>query len=233
MTPETKQQLDATDKRMRGRMEPWKKKAFDLIASKISDARSHAMLAITQTAKEAKDGRPTLRAIRRNRSFQAAQARLDELRDVLTGGSIASVSGLVRDAREAFYRDSFELWKESIPEESWVSPDPSPTARGVAAVRGMVVRDAELHTQVSLAVERAKNELVRATNGAALRFLDAKQRRDSLETWERQSGQSLAIEAKLALSDGDQRAHALACLDLINPIILDEESLAMSSHGEE
>lgn len=205
------------DAHLRSRLAPWVERITAVIQGKFADAAAHAAKAITDTLRRTPDGRATDRRAIKSPSFQAAMSRLDELASLLSGPSVHSLDGLIRDARESFYRDSFELWKKIIPAATWVSADAQPTQIGVARVRGVPIHGVDVRVEVVSAIGSAKDDLRRAVNSAATTDPVRSLANDRLATWKRMKGDSLVRGIVLELSDSNVVANTQAAIDLVHP----------------
>lgn len=183
------------------RLAPWVEQANGLISDRLDDARAHAARAITERAKQAPDGKPTLQLVTQSRSFQAAVNRLDALHD--------SLVELTKDARAFFYRDSFRLWLPSIPVEIRISDDPKPTREGERQARGLVLYGTDLVTEIGAGIEDASRGLRAAVTMAASKAALPKEINAALDTWQRQKTDALKQRARTALSDSDVAVHQL------------------------
>ncbi|WP_165251166.1 hypothetical protein [Paludisphaera soli] len=207
--------LAAIDRRMRGRIAPWIRRASEVVGAKIDDARAHAQKAVTDSAKAARDGRATAILVRRSRSYLAAVARLEELLTLLAGPRSTSNAGLIRDAWEASYRDSTAIWRDRLDSSLWRSSDPQPTREGVATARSQFLQGYELHDWIDHPVRRAIADLGRAINLAAATAADESARLDPLDAWESTKRHALTQSVIGAIGDGDQRSHTLAAVDVM------------------
>lgn len=208
--------LASQDAHLRERLAPWIERCTTLIRSTMDNAAAHALNAITETLRRTPDGRATDRKAVRSRSFVAAIAQLDGLVSELAGPSSSSLDGLIRDAREAFYRDSFGMWKGVIPEATWVSPDAQPTMIGVARMRGVHIHGADVRIDIASAIGTAKDDLRRSVNAAAGTDSLRSSAGDRLATWKRMKGDSLVRAVSLELSDSDMIAHTQSGIDLVH-----------------
>ncbi len=229
MTDATASVFAAQDARHLARLKPWQAKVVKLISRKVSDATAHAHLAVTEALRAIPDGRPSAARTRRSPSYQAALVRLDELLASLAGPSVSSLKGVVRDAAEAFYRDSFNAMLPTVSEDIRVS-NTEPTQAGISKIRGALLHSVDLRTELGSAVERAKRSLGPAVVSAANRGVTKTQGKDTIDTWHAQTERAITQAALGALSDRNVAAQTLAMLDVIHPSRLDKASLAASSH---
>lgn len=219
MTPS---QLATFEEAQARSLRPWLARALEAIEAKVDDARAHGVKAVTETLKQTPDGRATLRKAAGSRSLQAAQSRLDELWSLLCGASAASLDGLLRDARESFYIESFERWKPFIPSELWMASDPQPTQANIRLVRAMPVHGYELRHEFEVPIRRAKASLRAGVTQAGRRSTPDSISTDLINGWAETARQSLFRVAQSALSDGQKLAETLAGRDLVHPDYLDE-----------
>lgn len=196
-------------------LDVWLKEARRLVDDKVADARAHAITAVTDTLKRTPDGRKTLRKASQSRSYKAAENRLAELWAALCGPSTASLKGLVRDARAAFYVDAVSLWGSFIPEE--FRDDPIDMISGLRAARGMVLHGTELRKEIGAPIERARRTLLAAVAVAGSRSTPVRASTEVLVTWARKSSDAIFAATRLALSDSLGAADAMALYDLVKP----------------
>lgn len=192
----------------------WSVKAARLIDARIGDARAHAWNAITQRVVTAPDGRKTWRAAVLTRSYNAALSRLDELADDLAGPAKTSLDGLLRDARAAFYRGSFEQW--TIPPEL-LAVDPRPTKTGERMARGLVLHGYDLRTEVADAIQTATTGLQAAVTVAGGRDATDAQSRAVLDGWESQKAHAIKQRVDGLLSDSYVAIYNLVGREMIDP----------------
>jgi len=192
----------------------WSVKAARLIDARIGDARAHAWNAITQRVATAPDGRKTWRQAALTRSYQAAVKRLDELADELAGPHKLSLSGLVRDARAAFYRDSFNHW--AIPAEL-LAPDPRPTKAGERAARGLVIHGFNLRDEVADVIDAAARGLQAAVTVAGGRNTTDDQARAILDGWDSQKAHAIKQRVDGLLTDSYVAIYNLVGREMVDP----------------
>src|SRR3954452_5957672 len=110
MTKTANPKLTPWEARLRKRLLPWIRYGLTRVGEVMAQARSHAENTVTQALKKTPDGRASAGRVRMNPSFQAALRRLAELQDEIGGPTVTSLSGLVQDATESFYRDARQWW---------------------------------------------------------------------------------------------------------------------------
>lgn len=203
----------------------WSVRASGRISSKVSDARAHADKAVTEALRAEPDGRATVRRANRSPSYLAALSRLDELLADLCGPSWSSRSGVIRDAREAFYRESTQKWFPQIPEGLLARKWPEPTAAGVVAARTLVLHGQDVRREVGAPVDDAKRRLASAVVLAGSRDASGRTGADLLDAWERSSAEAIGRATTLALGDARVALDRLAGRDLIDPVHLDDTPL--------
>lgn len=230
MTSETAQSLDLLDARFLARLKPWQERVSARVTKSVEDAAAHAHRSITETLRRTPDGRPSAARLRRSPSYLAALDRLDGLLTTLAGPSVHSLKGMIRNARDGFYRDSFAYWLTVYDPELWVSSDPKPTKRGINAIRGALIQSADLRTTLAGPIEAAKRSLAPSVVSASNRESTRTQAKDSIDLWAAQSRSAILTASLRALSDADQRAHTLAALNTLAPKFLGKADLAASSH---
>lgn len=158
--------------------------ARSLIASKFDDARAHASLAITPTMKARPGGRTTLAALRSHPSFQAAKARLLELR--------ADLTDLIRQARAELLALSVTEWARLIPETVTGAGPHQPSQDLTAKVRAMVLYGHTIEFFLSGPFERSAGRLLAASERAANELVKFRESRDSLTVWKRQETEAIS-----------------------------------------
>jgi hypothetical protein len=213
MTP---RQLEAKSDAQLRLLAAWTADARKLIDSKVSDAKAHAVSALTDTLKWTPDGRRTIRKASRSPSYAAAVRRLSELWEALCGPSTASLDGLVRDAREAFYFDAFARWGPHVPDEFRVQVG-SATLGGRKAARGMVLHGIELRRELGAPIERARRTLLAAVTLAAGRSTPTRIQSEIVSTWARKGAGAIFAATRLALSDSLVACDSMALRDLVRP----------------
>lgn len=194
----------------------WRGQAEGLIDRKLDDAAAHGAKALTDALKTTPDGRLTVRRAARSRSYRAAANRIDELLDDLVGPAVNSLTGLIRDAREAFYVASFASWLPIIPEHLWVVPDPQPTQNALAGVRRIVLHGYELREELATPVVRVKRSLLAALGQAGLRSTPDSVATEILDGWRDRAGGSLKKVVAVVLSDSQARADVIASRNIIH-----------------
>jgi len=209
--------LSSHDARLRSQLAPWVDRASKLVASKVDDAAAHASKAITDTLRATPDGRATDRRASRSPSFQAAMNRLHELLESLAGPSPRSLAGMIRDAREEFYRESFPLWREQIESKYWSNPQGEPTQAGIARLRGMPTHDrVDVYLDLSKAIESAALDLRRAVNAGASTDSARGLAADRIGTWKRMKTGQLTRLASLELGDSYMLSWSQSGIDLVH-----------------
>lgn len=192
----------------------WTAKAARLIDARIGDARAHAWNAVTQAVVTAPDGRKTWRQAVLTKGYQAAVRRLEELENELVGPTAASLSGLVKDARAAFYRQSFDLW--AIPPEL-LAPDPRPTKAGERAARGFVIHGYDPKSEVAPVIDAAESGLRASVTLAGGRQTTDRQARAILDGWEAQKANAIRRRVDGLLSDSEVAIYNLVGREMIDP----------------
>lgn len=210
----TKRDLDRKSAAQLRSLEGWLKDARRLIDGKVSDARAHAITAVTDTLKRTPEGRKTVRKASRSPSYAAAENRLKELWSALCGPSTASLDGLVRDARQAFYTEALEAWMPFVPSEFSTRPA---LLTGIRSARGMILHGMELRKEIGAPIERARRTLLAAVAVAGSRSTPKKAAMDGIAAWARRSADAIFATTRLALSDSLAAADVMAMNDLIKP----------------
>jgi len=203
--------LKTLDARLSARLRSWIARAEKLVESRIADAAAHASKAVVDAARHERDGRKAAINARRSASLKAGLDRLDELTE--------SAVALVRDAREAFYRDSLAHWREVVDPSAWRSPDPQPTREGIARVRDASIQGLGPRFEIETAIHAQKALLTTTAGNAAYRDAETRGdgRLDPIDAWARGATQLVARSLAALIGDSGWRAHALAGLDLLDP----------------
>ncbi|WP_422932049.1 hypothetical protein [Singulisphaera sp. PoT] len=221
--------LESKARRQLEELAAWNRKVFDLVTAKVGDARAHLDRAVTDTLRRTPDGRKTLRRVVQSPSYVAAMSRMDELWAALAGPRVMSLEGVLRDARESFYRRSFAEWKGVIPADMIASPDAEPTAANAARVRGAILHGYDLRQEIGGPIARAKEQARANATLAGRRDGDRRSKADLLGTWEKQSRDAIWNTARLALSDGQVMADVQAGRDVVHPDYLDDSPITVGA----
>lgn len=188
------------DRLLPAQLKPWIVRADSLVRGKVEDAAAHAARIITKRLKATADGRATARLAARSPSYQAAGSRLDELLDALAGPGKASLKGLLRDARERFFRDAFDAWKPLLSPDHY-RLDAVPTAAAIATARGAIIHGYDLRAELAGGFATAKRTLAVACNLAGHSGTAAAAADDLLERWAKQTADRISRECATALGD--------------------------------
>lgn len=172
-------------------------------------AGDHALAALTGSLKAEPDGRRTLAKARRSRSYAAAEARLTELG--------ADLVGMVRSAREQFYRDAYDHWSRVMPTEFLKAVPPVPTARELSAVRGFPIGGTTVAAEFGALVAGARRRLLAALTRASARGRPASVAVDAVRAWRAREAGTLASAARRALSDSQVFADTAAGWHVARP----------------
>jgi hypothetical protein len=181
-------------------LRPWILRADRLVRGKVADAAAHAGRSITARLKRAPDGRPTARLAVQSPSYQAAAARLDELLEALAGPTTASLTGLLRDAREAFFVGALNLWRPLLDPEFY-RVDVEATKEGIATVRGAILHGYDLRRELAGDWETAKRTLFVVCNLAGHSTTSVGTVDDLIEVWRRRTADRLAACCAAVLAD--------------------------------
>jgi hypothetical protein len=184
---------------MAARLAPWVARAHEMVRRKVDDAAAHAAKCVTQKARRERDGRPTARLVARSPSYQAAVARLHELRIALVGQA-GSLRGLLRDAREDFLTHAYELWRDTLDPRYYRVPD-RPSAAAIAVARGAVIHGYALEAELAGPFEAAARGLAAACTLAARRERDQREGADQVAAWHVRTVSSLSRACTAALGD--------------------------------
>ena len=194
---------------------PWALKAGSVVDARMADARAHAWNALTHRVASARDDRHGRRAAMATRGHRAAVDRLDEITDTLAGPTAASRLGVIRDARAAFYRDSFPLWEPNIP-EVLKAPDPRPNKSGERQARGLVVHGYDLRSEVADVVNGAKRAMAAAVTLAGRASVDDRQASDILDGWESQRREAIRRRVNMLIADSEVAIYNLVGRSMID-----------------
>lgn len=223
--------LDAMEAALARRLGPWLRRAGLTIDGAMGDAAAHAEKALTGRLVRSPDGRASMRRIEASPSYRAALGRLDRLRDAMIGPTRDSLSGLIRDARAAFYADSVALWKPHIEPGYRAVPDPVPTGDGERLMRGAIVHGLDLYREVEPAFDAARRDLIAALNNAGRRATPDSLRSQRLATWHGRASDRLKSKVFQVLSDSDKAVHEATGLLLLAPRYRDELTSAAGDGG--
>jgi hypothetical protein len=174
-------------------------KASRLIADRLDDALAHAKNALSDTARKARDGRPTLTAIKREFGYSTAVSRLMALRDELVL--------LAEQTRVEQYPRSWEYWRGQIPPK-YQSEETSPRRSGANKARVFMIRGKTLAQEFHTVANEVSNRLQATLVQAAARVED--DRAGRLADWAKQAKGSFGRHAKAVLGDGVMLADRMA-----------------------
>ena len=179
----------------------WEAKLIPAVNAKVADAHAHALKALTDTLKGTNDGRASILQINRSPSYAAATNRLDELWTAMTGPSEVSLTGKIRDAREAFYRLACELTLPMIPVKIRSRETHSPNAMEVRLIRAAVLNGYDPRRVLQGPIEVAKRSLKASLEQAGRKSAPGHVEDDILKAWEVRSSSSIATTVRVLLSD--------------------------------
>ncbi len=182
------------------------KEAGRLIAGKFEDARAHAMNALTATLDATTAGRPTIARIRRDRSYGAALARLDEL--------AGQVVDLCERCRVDEYKLAYAHWFADTPEEFRRSASPTPPEMFVNRCRTTVIHEHTLESWVAGPIRNAKGALLRSLASAGNLAVSGRESTDVLRRWRDIHAGHVMDNVESALVDGQTMADARATRDV-------------------
>jgi hypothetical protein len=198
----------------------WIERLGRIIKLKVHDAEAHLGNAATEVLKQTPDGRSTLLKSRNGRSYVAAMTRLDELLTALCGPSMRSLDGLVRDAREEFYRLEFAEWLPHVSDDVRVKSG-KPTLKQVDYVRGLVLHGVELRHEIELPIDRSKRLAASALVLASRQGSTSQQTAGAIRLWARNAHNRISSAVATALSDSQMAVDTLASRDVVQPEYLD------------
>lgn len=185
------------------------------IRAGVENAAAHARNALTETLRETPDGRATAAKVRRSRSYHAALARLDELRD-----AVVVFAEVVRGAE---YRRAWRFWRGHLPADSLrPGADDAPEANlrrcRAAMLHGMTTRQ-EIEGRI-LPYRRRLLAALTVAGGRATRKADAA---DLIAQWAKGATDGIAATADAMLNDSFVLADRLAGRDVVRPELLDPD----------
>jgi hypothetical protein len=198
---------------------PWVARCSALAAVQVADARAHASQAINKSLVATPDGRATLSRSNRNRSLQAAYARLDELAESLAGPSIRSLEGTVRDAWEALYRDCRAYWLDHLGPDV-CRPTSGPSQAEVATARVLVLDGYDARTRIVQVLDPSARRLRALVVSAASPSRAPRDRSGSLRAWEVATVKAVALAARNAILTGAFLIDRMAGRAVIKPELL-------------
>jgi hypothetical protein len=192
--------MTAPTEALPAQLTPWITQAQALVAGKIEDAAAHAEKVLTARLKGTPDGRPTARLQVKSRSYKAAESRLLELRTALIGPTPQALTGLLRDARAAFFAEAFGLWKPLL-DPDYYNLDVEPTQQGRNTARGAIIHGIDLYREMAGVFEPARRGLFTAVNLAAGLNTPHDRAAQIIETWRKQSTDRISQACAVTLSD--------------------------------
>jgi hypothetical protein len=206
--------LDAREAAQLTHLEEWIHKTSEALPGKLRDAEAHAQKALTDVVVSAPDGRPTLAKVRQSRSYQAALARMDEIRDALLK--------IVHEARVAFYRDSWAFWNDTLPAEVLKGAEAPAEAR-IAKARTAVIHGQTAAGALAAATQTAKRQLLASLAQAGSRVQTGKGAAEILKAWRTRAEKALSQHTTTLLSDSQIDADRRAGRDVVKDELLHED----------
>lgn len=185
------------------------------VGKKVADAQAHALKALTDTLKATKDGRPSILAINRSPSYQAAQDRLNELWTWLAGPGETSLEGKIRDARDGLYIEAARLWFPLIPANLRSRSTAMPPEYQRKAIRATPIHGYDVRKYLEGPILTARRTLKASLEQASRRSTPGHVEIDLLATWERRTREAVSRAVKTLLNDSTEYADRMAGLDLI------------------
>lgn len=159
------------------------------------------------------DGRATIAAVKRSRSYVAAVGKLQFLKDDLVN--------LLRDTREDYYRESFATMSRIIPAQHHRTVDPQPTLAGISAVRGAPIQNSlRLETFFAVALSDVARRLHQTLAVASMRSQPQQDAHDLIERWAAAAGATLLSSAAAAISNASVHAEREAGRDVVDEDLL-------------
>lgn len=217
--------LDGKAKRQEAAVARWYSLITRMIASEISDAVAHAQKAVTGRLMDTADGRPSARRVSASPSMKAAIVHVRAIREKLTGPTVRSLDGMLRDAREDFYWSARDEWREILPSQMIGDSAPGPAKSRTDWVRGFPLHGMDLAKEFRAAEVRIVDSLKATVEllGRSVEVMDGG-RGDRLTTWRTQAENRLQTMVKIALSDSQVFADRVAQSDLVRPELREEPS---------
>jgi hypothetical protein len=190
-------------------LKKWTDRALKPVAKRVADARAHAEHAarVLNTPVPPGGRFPAPQA--------EAMARLEALADELAGGT-----GVLRDAFEAFYRDSWRTESPKVP-EAHRNTDPFVEAEGPRRARALTLHGYDARRELAGPVRDAAGRL----NQAVLAKARGLGRVDPLDAWDRRASADLARAVTTMLGDARVALRRQAQLDAVKPARLDLSGL--------
>lgn len=219
MTKTANPKLTPWEARLRKRLLPWIRYGITRVGEVMAQARAHAENAVTQTLKKTPDGRASAGRVRMNPSFQAALRRLTELQDEIGGPTVMSLSGLVQDATESFYRDARQWWADDVPVEHQGST--AITTEQVAYARGLLWHHRPIRTAIQPKFVTIRNDLITSLGAAGMTDATKRDGTAVLRTWEQNARWRLGQELGAALADLNVAADRQAMKDTMLPELIE------------
>ena len=181
----------------------------------VGDASAHALAGLSHSRQPERISRVIAR---HNLATDAANSRLDDLLEELTGAD-----GVLRNMRESVYKSYFKAWLQTIPEEYRIEPNPQATPQNIAKARALAVNGVELRIELTGAINAAKVSLGKVAATSSL--LDQKQVERAFRDWRIKTIESINRAADLAHGDASILIERMAGVDILNPELLDHSVL--------
>lgn len=182
----------------------------DRIWARFDDATAHAENAITKVAKAAADGKPTIAAVRNNRSHEAARKRLLEIAD-LTAEAVSVL-------RRAVFADAATGWRKAL-DPSLLRESPH-IAGMVAAAAEELVDGRRVADDCKIQAARAGDDLERVLVLVSSRGTTGTAGADLLKNWGDRWLHNLLSHAEGLLEDAAYRCDYLAGRAVCKPGLL-------------
>lgn len=202
--------LAVKDRRRAAMLDKAKADLVETLDDRFDDAVAHAMNAMTKTAKDAAEGRPTVASIRQNRSHEAARKRLIELAKIIAEAVVS--------ARRAFFSDAAVQWRNVLAEELL---RPAPHIAGmVAAAADELYHGRPIRDECLIQAGRAADDMERALVLASSRATDRADEAELIHRWADRWRLALKQLAAGMLDDAAYRCDYLAGRAVVRPGLL-------------
>ena len=208
------QAIRAKDKTLADLAAQWGTQIRDRVDLGFDDATAHGFKGLTDVVKSATEGRPTLAAVRKSRSFQAGNNRLGELHDALVK--------LLTDARVELYTVAFRGWRQVFPPDV-MRPGADPTQAGIDRFRVLMIGALTLTDDLWFPIRRSIETLEQSLTIAGSQATAATHAQDLVTQWGQKARAGVLNTAQAALEDAMHRADYVAGRDVLRPELLEPD----------
>jgi hypothetical protein len=198
-------------------LKKWTDRALARVSSRVSDARAHAERGALEAVKVAPaQGRFSSNFVARRGEVSLGEAfpSVDRLNALLA--ELAGDFGLVRDAYQAFYRDSLRRQREKVPAEHR-REDPHFEAKSIAEARNLSMHGYDARRELEGPIRGAAAAVGLAIGQKASDV----GRVDPLAAWQRKTVSDLSRSVMTLLGDARVALDRKAQLDAVKPRLLD------------